>query len=304
MLIKNNADNIIMNLRDLQYLVALSTLKHFGKAAQACCVSQPALSMQIKKLEETLGVVLIERTKKFVLLTQSGEIIVERVKRILQELDEIKAIAQASKDIFKGELRLGIFPTLAPYWLPQIMPQLFKKFPHISFYLIEEPSERLIHLLKAGKIHATFLAEPVTEKELKHEKVFSEEFLLATAVTNPLSVLSVIQPSDLLHEKLWLLNAEHCLRNQTLEICHKMNLQENNSFQATSLETLRHMVASGMGSTLMPKLACHPTQNVVYIPFDHPTLTRNIALYWRKSSSQGVLLDAIAKFISHYSLTS
>ncbi|MES2204366.1 MAG: DNA-binding transcriptional regulator OxyR [Pseudomonadota bacterium] len=286
-----------MNSRDLEYLVALSNLKHFGKAAEACFVSQPALSMQIKKLEESLGVQLLERTNKSVLLTDHGVIIAERAKQILHQIDEIKEIAKSAKDPLRGEIRIGIFPTLAPYLLPLIIPSLSKIYPKLSFYLIEEQTSALIEQLKEGKIHAAFLALPVDEKNFDHVKLFDEEFLLAVPINHRLAKLKTIKQKDLENENLLLLEQGHCMRDQALDLCHRMNIAENQNFRATSLETLRQMVAAGVGITLMPKLACIPNRTLTYIPFSTPKPMRTIGLFWRNSSAKQLLLKQISEEI-------
>jgi len=176
-----------MNTRDLKYLVALADHQHFGKAAEACFVSQPGLSIQIKKLEETLGVKLIERNNKSMLLTDSGVAIVERARNILTGVDELHEIARQAADPFSGEFKLGIFPTLAPYLLPLIFPAVSKSLPNVSFYLLEEQTASLIQKLKAGEIDAAILALPVNEKNLTTTVLFDEEFFLATTKHHPSS---------------------------------------------------------------------------------------------------------------------
>lgn len=286
-----------MNIRDLKYLVALAEYEHFGKAAEACFVSQPALSMQIKKLEETLGVTLLERTNKSVLLTDSGAIIAKRARHILSEVEEIREIAKSAHDPFSGELKIGIFPTLAPYLLPIIIPKLSKKFPNISFYLIEEKTNSLIEQLKLGKLHAAFLASPVSESGLKSTPLFEEEFLLAVATSNPLSHHKSVKQQDLQHKNLLLLDEGHCMRDQALALCHRMKAAETQNFRATSLETLRNMVTANVGITLMPKLACHKNDGVCYIPFSNPKPSRSIELFWRTTSAKKIVLQAIGKEI-------
>lgn len=283
-----------MNTRDLEYLVALSNFKHFGKAANACFVSQPALSMQIKKLEEALGIQLLERTNKSVMLTEHGAIIAERAKLILNQIDELKEIAQSAKDPFSGEIKLGIIPTLAPYLLPMIIPQLKTLYPKISFYLCEEQTSILIEKLKSGQLHAAFLAAPVIEKSFSSKILFEEQFLLAVAIDHPLAKLQTVSQKDLKNDTLLLLEEGHCLRDQALEICHQMDIAENKNFRATSLETLRHMVAAGFGITLIPKLACTTSNTVVYIPFSAPKPMRTIGFFWRGSSAKEHLLKDIA----------
>lgn len=287
-----------MKLKDLKYLVALATHQHFGKAAEACFVSQPALSMQIMKLEESLGIPLLERSNKSVQLTDHGKAIVERARLILAQVDDVKAIANAAKDPFSGELRLGIFPTLAPYLLPHIMPALKKQFPKLMFYLIEEKTPVLIEQLKSGDLHAAILATPVQESSLTHQFLFEEPFLLATNKHHPLAKLKSVKPQHLDETTLLLLDEGHCLRDQALDVCHRMHANENQHFRATSLETLRHMVGAGVGMTLMPKLACHPHRDLAYLPFAAHAPSRRIALFSRKNSAKAVVLKALADSIS------
>lgn len=283
-----------MNIRDLKYLVAVADYGHFGKAAEACFVSQPALSMQLMKLEESLGVQLLERTNKSVLLTDHGAIIVERARQILNQVDEVRDIAKSATDPFSGELKLGVFPTLAPYLLPLIIPPLSKKFPKISFYLIEEQTAVLVEKLKKGEIHAALLAHPLSDKNLNETLLFEEEFLLAAPITHSLAKLKNIKQQHLENKNLLLLETGHCMRDQALALCHKMQAAETQNFRATSLETLRHMVSAGVGITLMPKLACTPSNSITYVPFTQSKPTRTIALYYRENTAKKLLLENIS----------
>jgi len=286
-----------MNIRDLKYLVSLAEYQHFGKAAEACFVSQPALSMQIQKLEESLGIQLLERTNKSVLLTEEGVTIVEYAQRVLNQVEEIIEFAKSAKDPYSGELKIGIFPTLAPYFLPLIMPTVSKKFPKLKFYLIEEQTQGLIEKLKAGKLHAAFLALPIPEKNIITMKLFDEEFLLAISKKHALARLKIINQSDLNNKNLLLLDEGHCMREQALTFCQKINANETQNFRATSLETLRHMVASGLGMTLMPKLACDNNKNITYIPFHSPKPMRSIAFAWRDTTAKSSLLTEMGEYI-------
>lgn len=287
-----------MKLKDLKYLVAVDTYQHFGKAAEACFVSQPALSMQIMKLEASLGIQLIERTNKSVKLTDYGKEISQRARKILAEVDDIKEIANTAKDPFSGELRLGIFPTLAPYLLPHIMPALKKHYPKLSLYLIEEKTPVLIEQLKSTQLHAAILAMPIQENTFTHYPLFEEKFLLAAHKGHPLAKLNKIHAKQLEDETLLLLDEGHCLRDQALSVCHRLHASENQHFRATSLETLRHMISTGLGMTLMPQLACVPQRDLVYIPFANVSPSRRIALYSRKQSAKTPLLDDLSKLIT------
>jgi LysR family hydrogen peroxide-inducible transcriptional activator len=286
-----------MNIRDLKYLVALADNQHFGKAAESCFVSQPALSMQIQKLEEVLEMKLLERNNKSVLFTENGLQIVEKARHILTQVDDVHEFAKSTKDPYSGELKLGIFPTLAPYLLPRIIPTLSKKFPKLSFYLIEEQTALLLDKLKTGKIHAALLALPIVEKNLVADHVFDEEFLLAVSKKHAFSKLKTIKQSDLNNKSLLLLDDGHCMREQALSFCHRVRAKETTDFRATSLETLRHMVAAGVGMTLMPKLACEEKGLIAYVPFTKPTPVRSIGLVRRETSVKTELLKAIANEI-------
>jgi LysR family transcriptional regulator, hydrogen peroxide-inducible genes activator len=286
-----------MNVRDLKYLVALIDNRHFGKAADACFVSQPALSMQIKKLEEDLGVQLLERTNKTVFLTEIGAVLGERARDILNQVDEMREIAKLANDPFSGELKLGIFPTLAPYLLPHIIPKLTEIFPKLSIYLIEEQTALLVGKLQQGKLDAAILALPVAEKGFTISPLFEEEFILAVPKIHPLAKRKKIKQTELQNSNLLLLENGHCMRDQALALCSIHNANENQRFRATSLETLRHMIASGVGITLMPKLACKTNDGVVYIPFSTPKPTRSLGLVWRTSTAKGAVLKELANTI-------
>ncbi len=283
-----------MNSRDLEYIVALSKHRHFGKAAESCFVSQPALSIQIKKFEESLGIQLIERTNKSVIFTDIGNAIAERARQILNQIEEMYDFAKLSKDPYCCELKIGVIPTLAPYLLPLVFPTLSKNFQKVSFYLIEAQTTSLIQDLKIGTLDAAFLALPIIEPSFSNEVLFEEEFMLATHSTHPLSKRKTIKHQDLQNQNLLLLEEGHCMHEQTLALCNKFNALESKYFRATSLETLRHMVAAGNGITLMPKLAAQSNDEVFYIPFSSPKPSRSIGFYWRFSSSKKALLEDIA----------
>ncbi|OGT42684.1 MAG: DNA-binding transcriptional regulator OxyR [Gammaproteobacteria bacterium RIFCSPHIGHO2_12_FULL_40_19] len=286
-----------MNIRDLQYLVALADYRHFGKAADSCFVSQPALSMQIKKLEKHLGIQLLERTNKSVMLTPTGAILAERARLILNQVNELREIAKSAKDPFSGELTIGIIPTLAPYLLPHIIPKLSAAFPKLEIYLIEEQTAFLIEKLKQGKLDTAILALPISESVFTISPLFEEEFMLALAPTHALAKRKTIKQSDLQNTNLVLLEEGHCLREQALAICHMVNAQENKNFRATSLETLRHMIAAGVGSTLIPLLACQPDDGICYVPFSKPKPFRTIGMLWRTASTKVIVLNDIATHV-------
>jgi LysR family hydrogen peroxide-inducible transcriptional activator len=283
-----------MNLRDLKYIVEVAREKNFARASAKVFVSQPALSMQIKKLEETLGVEIFERDKQNFLITPVGAEIIKKAEIILQESEEIKMIAKNSKDPHKGEIRIGAFPTVASYFLPNFIKNIHKKFPHLKIFLIEAKSEELITKLRSGEIDCCLLAMPIKDDNLIGEKIFSEKFLLATPKGHPFSKKSKIQIKELKKQELMLLEDGHCMRDQALEICSMVKAFENQDFKATSLETLRQMVANGTGITLMPEIAVRNDDKISYVKiFNAPF--RTIGMHYRKSSVQKNLIKEIIK---------
>lgn len=288
-----------MNLRDLRYLVALADLKHFGRAAEASFVSQPTLSTQIKKLEEELGVPLIERNPRNVLLTDVGEAVVARARLMLREADEIKNIARRAKDPASGAVKIGIFPTLGPYLLPHVVPQIVAKFPKLELMLFEEKTEIILKKLHDGELDAGILALPIHDDTLHSEFLFEEPFVLAVPATHRMAKQKKVKLSDLAEERLLLLDDGHCLRDQALEVCQIAGAVERSGFRATSLETLRHMVSANVGMTLLPALAVRPpapaTANVVLIPFADPQPHRRIAMVWRRTSALTVFLSGLVQ---------
>ena len=283
-----------MNLRDLKYIVEVARERNFARASEKVFVSQPALSMQIKKLEETLGVEIFERDKQNFLITPVGAEIIKKAEIILQESEEIKMIAKNSKDPHKGEIRIGAFPTVASYFLPNFVKNIHKKFPHLKIFLIESKSNELITKLKSGEIDFCLLAMPIKDDNLIGEKIFSEKFLLATPKGHPFSKKSKIQIKELRKQELMLLEDGHCMRDQALEICSMVKAFENQDFKATSLETLRQMVANGTGITLIPEIAVRSDDKISYVKiFNAPF--RTIGIYYRKSSVQKNLIKEIIK---------
>lgn len=280
-----------MNIRDLKYLIAVADYGHFGNAAESCFVSQPALSMQIKKLEDTLGVQLIERTNKSVRLTEIGKLITAQARDILCSVDRLKETADQARDPFKGELRLGIIPTLAPYLLPCIIPSITKIFPNISLFLIENQTTQLINQLQQGHLDSILVALPVIDSTFTTRSLFDEEFMLAVPAIHPLTKRKKMNYEALTNEQLLLLEDGHCLRDQALSICHLARARESGTYRAASLETLRQMVSANAGITLLPKLAVIPTENVCYLPFAAPKPSRTIGMVWRTSTSKKLLLE-------------
>ncbi len=289
-----------MNLRDLRYLLALSDHRHFGRAAEACHVSQPTLSTQIKKLEEELGVPLVERAPRNVMLTEAGAEIAQRARKVIAEVEEMRQIARRAHDPEAGSLRLGFFPTLGPYLLPHVVGPLRQRFPRIELLLIEEKTEVLLHQLREGKVDAAVLALPIDDEGLEHAVLFDEPFVVAVPSVHRLATAKrkTLNLSALHDEHLLLLEDGHCMRHQALDVCHLAGASEKEGFRATSLETLRQMVAAGVGITLLPILSTKPPvppqPNLRLLPFAAPAPSRRIALFWRKSSARAGFLAQLA----------
>lgn len=227
-----------MNLRDLKYLVALADLRHFGKAADACFVSQPTLSTQIRKLEDELGVVLVERAPRKVMLTAAGLDVVQRARRIVADVEQMREAARRSRDPESGTLRLGVFPTLGPYLLPHVVPTLRARFPQLELLLVEEKSDELLQRLREGKLDAALLALPLHDDQLHAEFLFEEPFVLAAPQQHPLARRGALDATELSDETLLLLEDGHCLRSHTLEGCRLSEQANPNGLEATSLPTL------------------------------------------------------------------
>lgn len=291
-----------MNLRDLRYLVAVADHRHFGRAAEACFVSQPTLSTQIKKLEKELGVELIERNPRQILLTDTGERVVERARIILGETDNIERIARQAQDPESGSLRVGLFPTLAPYLLPHVVPKVHRRFPNLELLLVEEKTEVIHQRLRAGTLDVAILARPVHDDQLHEEPLFDEEFVLAVPISHALATAEdPVDVSVLTTENVLLLEEGHCLRDQALAVCQLAGADERSGFRATSLETLRQMVAAGVGVTLLPALAVQPpvatSADIALLHFVDPVPRRQISMFWRRTSVFGEFLPAIAEVL-------
>ncbi len=288
-----------MNLRDLNYLVTVADLLSFGKAAEQCCISQPTLSTQIKKMEESLAVKIFERSNKKVLPTELGAHIIASARRILMETDYIKELAENAQDPLAGNFRLGAFPTLSTYIFPGLVPVIKQKLPNIRLILIEEKTEQLILQLKQGQLDAALLALPINEESLQIRELVDDEFFLAVSSDNPLAKKKDISQFDLHHHQLLLLEEGHCLRGQALQICQLNGVEEQYDVRATGLETLRQMVIAGTGITFMPKIAIHdPEEGICYIPFAKPAPKRSIGMVWRKTSVRRVLMEKLTKLIA------
>ena len=279
-----------MNIRDFEYLVALDELRSFRKASERCHVTQPTLSGQLRKLEDYLGVLLVERTKRKVMLTPVGKEVVRRARLILQEVEQIEEISVSFKDPMQGKLRMGLIPTLGPYLLPFMIPAMVQEYPRLQLFLYEEQTHILLKKLSDAELDVIILALPVSSSGLSEIELFDEPFLLALPRGHELSIQDNVSLSDLSEERILLLEDGHCLRDQALEVCMMAGATENPEFQGTSLETLRHMVSAGMGVTLMPYYSVFPNSGsnppMTYLQFDAPVPSRKIGLLFRESSQR------------------
>jgi LysR family transcriptional regulator, hydrogen peroxide-inducible genes activator len=293
-----------IKLKDLRYLVAVADTRHFGRAAQRCFVSQPTLSAQLKKLEDYLGVQLVERQPKRVTLTDAGEEIVARARRILEASDEVVTLARTYRDPLAGPLRVALLPTIGPYLLPQVMPAIRKALPRLSVLLFEYRTEPMLQKLHAAEVDVGILALPVALDGLESRDLYEEPFELAVPEQHRLARRASVRIDDLKDEPLLLLEEGHCLRDQALAVCSRAGTEPSQDFRATSLETLRQMVAAGAGITLLPELAARGAyggaRGVAVRPFSRPAPTRRIGAVWRKTTARRAAIEALAKVIEEH----
>ena len=276
----------MIKIRDLEYLDAIEKYRHFGKAAEACHVSQPTLSGQIMKLEEQLGVSLIERHPRNIMLTPAGEQLLGKARRVLMAARELEMTAKTLGDPLAGEFHLGLIPTLAPYLLPLIMPQLIRKLPDLQMFLHEQKTADLLKLLDDGTLDALVLPWLDDMRAFQAYDLFEEKFVLAVSAKHELADRKRVKLDYLEGHKVLTLEDGHCLRDQALGYCFSAGADEDKRFQATSLETLRYMVAANMGITLLPELAVRnrdDNSNLRYIDFQSPAPSRRIVLLVRQN---------------------
>ena len=291
-----------IKLKDLRYLVAVADALHFGRAAERCFVSQPTLSTQLKKLEQYLGVQLIERQPNNVSLTDTGEQIVARARRILEASDEVVTLARAHRDPLAGRLRLALLPTIGPYLLPRVSQSIRRALPRLELRLYEHQTAPMLEKLRCGELDLGVLALPVDLEGLEARELFAEPFTVAVPDRHRLAKRERVQVADLKDETLLLLEEGHCLRDQALEVCSRIGAGESQDFRATSLETLRQMVATGAGVTLLPELATKgaygDARGVTVLPFAKPAPVRRVGAVWRKTTARRPAIDAVCKLIT------
>lgn len=292
-----------MNIRDLEYLVALSEHRHFRRAADSCHVSQPTLSGQIRKLEDELGVMLLERTSRKVLFTQAGLLLVDQARTVLREVKVLKEMASQQGEAMSGPLHIGLIPTVAPYLLPQIIPTLHHTFPKLEMYLHEAQTQQLLAQLDSGKLDCAILALVKETEAFIEVPLFDEPMKLAVYNGHPLASKDKIAMSELSGEHLLMLEDGHCLRDQAMGFCFQAGADEDTHFRATSLETLRNMVAAGSGITLLPALAVPPERErdgICYLQCYKPEPKRTIALVYRPGSPLRARYEQLAEVIREH----
>jgi LysR family hydrogen peroxide-inducible transcriptional activator len=280
------------SVRQLEYLVAVADARHFGRAARACAVTQPALSAQIQALEEHLGIRAFERSRRGVTVTPAGARVVEKARAALRALDDLVAAAGAMREPLTGPLHLGVIPTIAPYCLPRWLPRVRRACPALELYLHEDQTARLVRRLREGELDLLLLALPVEGPDLESLLLFEEPFVLAAPRGHALarSPGKRIAESDLVGEPVLLLEDGHCLRDQALSICRHAGAREAEQVRASSLSTLVQMVANGLGLTLLPASAVaaetRGQRDLVVRPFTAPPPRRKVGLVWRRASSR------------------
>jgi LysR family hydrogen peroxide-inducible transcriptional activator len=279
-----------MNLRVFEYLLALEKHGSFRLAAEECSVSQPALSIQIRRTEEELGVDLLERSPRGFIFTESGQEVLKRARIILQQVADVEALAEVWDDPYSGTLALGAFPTLAPYYFPEIIDHLVDAYPNLRINLIEEKTQVLFNRLHAGTLDAAFLAFPVDSELLEHGQIFTEEFFVGVSTKHLWAGRKTIRTSQLAAEPLLLLEEGHCLRGQALDFCSHAGLGEVLNFRASSMQTLLQMVSMGRAISLIPRCVARQNPQIHCLKIRGGGPERTIGLFWRKSSVRSELM--------------
>ena len=288
------------SLKQLEYLTSLAEHQHFGQASEVCNVTPSTLSAGIRELEETLGVAVAERTKRTVLMTPIGLAIADRAKALIRDAEDLMALAASHNKPLTGKISLGAIPTISPFILPGVFPEIQKKYPQLQLYLREEQTETLLHRLRNGEIDVALIALPYETENLIVKELINDEFLFACPNDHQLANSKSIKDKDLPNQSLLLLEEGHCLRTHALDACKFSSSPMRVQFEATSLQTLIHMVASGIGVTLLPKMAAESavTQNnkIQLIPLETPA-ARQIGLAWRSSSPRHEEFELLAELI-------
>lgn len=288
-----------MTLTELRYIVALAREKHFGRAAEKCFVSQPTLSVAVKKLEEELNVILFERGQGEITVTPAGEPIIRQAERVLSEAARVKELAETAGDPLAGPLRIGAIYTIGPYLLPKLVPLLRQRAPKMPLMIQENFTTKLIEALKSGELDVAVLALPVQEPGLVAQAVYDEAFRVLVPVGHAWAQHESIAVAHLLDEPLLMLGRGNCFRDQVLDLCTRAGAGGPQVLEGSSLETIRHMVASGVGITVMPSTAVDslPANDALLrvLPFAGPAPTRRVGMVWRASFPRHQAVDAMRK---------
>ncbi|MDC8786596.1 LysR substrate-binding domain-containing protein [Roseateles koreensis] len=290
-----------MTLTELRYIVAVARERHFGRAAEACFVSQPTLSVAIKKLEEELDVKIFERGANEITVTPLGADIVQQAQSVIEQASAIKEIAKRGKDPLAGALRLGIIYTIGPYLLPELVRHVIDDYPQMPLMLQENFTVKLLDMLRTGELDCAIIAEPFPDTGLAVAPLYDEPFKIAAPSHHPFAQRESVSSEELKNETMLLLGAGHCFRDQVLEVCPEFARFSSNaegirkSFEGSSLETIKHMVASGMGVTVVPALSVpqQAQQHLRFIPFTAPVPTRRVVLAWRRTFTRYEAIAAL-----------
>jgi LysR family transcriptional regulator, hydrogen peroxide-inducible genes activator len=304
-----------MTLTELKYIVAVAREKHFGRAAEACFVSQPTLSVAVKKLEEELDIKLFERGASEVSVTPLGEQIVRQAQQVIEQAAAIKEIAKQGKDPVSGPLRVGVIYTIGPYLLPDLVKQAIERVPQMPLVLQENFTARLLEMLRTGELDCAILAEPFPDTGLAMAPLYDEPFQAAVPTGHPLAKRKTVTAEELKNETMLLLGTGHCFRDHVLEVCPEYARFTSpgsaagegirKSFEGSSLETIKYMVASGMGVTVVPQLSVPAERqaHVRYVKFSAPVPTRRVVLAWRRTFPRYEAIAALRNAIYACPLT-
>jgi LysR family transcriptional regulator, hydrogen peroxide-inducible genes activator len=290
----------MITLRQLRYLQALVENRHFGRAAEACAVTQPALSMQIRDLEKLLGVELVERRQDGAALTEVGVEVARRAEQVIAAARDLVDFARHRGGVLTGRLQLGVIPSLAPYVLPQVLPVLQRRFPELRIELRETQTKSLIDELARGSLDVLLLALPIADAEIETIPLFDDPFLLAVPATDPRPETARVTARGIDQDRLILLEEGHCLRSQALAFCARARRDATTALGATSLATVMQMVANGYGVTLVPRVAVDVEvrdERVKLLRFAAPEPGRTVGLAWRRTSPRKADFDALGQLI-------
>lgn len=293
-----------MNIQQLEYIIAIDTYRHFAKAADACFVTQPTMSMMVQKLEEELGVKIFDRSKQPVVPTETGKQVIAQARRALSEIKELKEIVNSEKGLVTGSLKLGIIPTLAPYLLPLFLDNFRKHYPQVKIKITEMVTEAIVEDLKTGKLDAGLLVTPLIDNKIKEYPLFYERFFAYVSIGEPSYDKKYILPSDINPNHLWLLEEGHCFRSQILRLCELKRNSDTGSnleYEAGSIETLMRIIESSGGITIIPELATKnltETQMNHVRPFESPVPLREVSLVSHREFVKQRLLDALREEIT------